>query len=1317
MFRPGTVIVDSGSTFNGFNDAQLLADIADCPALTTHSNGGNMDYPKHGRIQAFPALTAYYNQNCLVNIISLDLLQEKYHVTFDSAADNVFLVELKDDVFVRFEGFGSGLYVCNLNDNVNVYNHAISCLNTVSDNKSFYSRREIEGAERAREQQAQLGWPSDREYYEIIEGNMLKNSRCTLDDINNAKHIYGGSAVELLKGKDVYRPVNTASQVERVEVPPTILQTHPKDELDIDFCYIQGAPYLLIKSAVFKFQAIMTFNRISRIITKGKNKRITYKRGPNDIIKGIEKVIEQFTKRGFKISIVNGDNEFKKLEGKLSVHIEICGAGQHIPRIERGIRYFKDGIRCYFVGLPFKKVPKLMIDECARGWIGIKNSLPQKNGVSKTTSPSTFILGNGQIDGNNLKGIFGKYYEVFDGTDNTTKERRLSCICLRPSNGKGGYYFMNLHTGKMVHGWRFKELAMPDWVIDKVHELAEAEDAPDLDEDGCPFFEWELGTPIRTMIEPQHNHNRDNNTAIMPDVNDTDTDNNEDKNDTDADDQEDPDENKDENDHDDAESISDDSDISFDSHSDDESLSNDVDISYKSDTSEEARSDDPKDTEESRSATVEVRSDPAQKMKYEDLDLESLFDDESDDNSVHELRSEIDTDNILKGPRNRKQTSRFNIGSTGGKKYHVNMLQISNDRFAQFEKIRYGLYSTAVGICFNQMTASKGIKLFGPKAIAAMFKEYKQLNDLKVLGRINVDALSPEQKRKALRAVNLIKEKRCGKIKGRTVADGSVQRKYVPREEASSPTLSLEALMGVLLINSFEERDVAVFDVPGAYLHADIPDDKFVLLKFEGDYFVDIMCDVNPEYKEDVRYENGKKVLYVQILKALYGMIESALLWYTLYTDVLQKEGFVINPYDKCVANKMIDDKQCTIAWYVDDNILSHINPAAVDDVLKTIEGYFPGLVIERGKKLNFLGMEIDFVEKGKFALSLVQYITGMIEELEECLEPYGINLDTQYAHPANKNLFVTTDGNTDLPEDRADIFRKFVAKLIWVEKRGRPDVETSVSFLCTRVKQPNEEDWFKFIRLMSWIKTTKDDVRFIGADDLLNLFVMIDSSHAVHGDMRGHTGGISTFGTGVFDQKSSKQRMNTRSSTETEHVGTSEYLPKPIFFELFMEHQGYKPNITLWKDNESEIRMLNNGKDSCTSNSKHVAIKYFWSTDRIKAGKMKVKYCPTEKMIADYMSKPLQGKLFQIFRNVLMGWAHINTLYDFFAPTEERVENNGKTAVEAKKTKQTFADVVRATKAVEQQNDVIGRGLDPLEHLNTNANANTSLKTNNPEL
>ena len=86
--------------------------------------------------------------------------------------------------------------------------------------------------------------------------------------------------------------------------------------------------------------------------------------------------------------------------------------------------------------------------------------------------------------------------------------------------------------------------------------------------------------------------------------------------------------------------------------------------------------------------------------------------------------------------------------------------------------------------------------------------------------------------------------------------------------------------MALILINAFENRDVAIFDVPGAYLFADL-DDKFALLKIEGD-FVKIMCNVSPDFVEDIVYENEKPVLYVQILKALYGMVESALLWYSI---------------------------------------------------------------------------------------------------------------------------------------------------------------------------------------------------------------------------------------------------------------------------------------------------------------------------------------------------------------------------------------------------------------------------------------------------
>lgn len=244
------------------------------------------------------------------------------------------------------------------------------------------------------------------------------------------------------------------------------------------------------------------------------------------------------------------------------------------------------------------------------------------------------------------------------------------------------------------------------------------------------------------------------------------------------------------------------------------------------------------------------------------------------------------TSTLPRRSRREQQTPKQYEPNFNGKSYGMQLFNLGTRQILEQTKGNVDIRKHTFNVIFTQMTADKGIKEFGEVAVAAIFKEYKQMQELNVLGSLDPDKLTPEEKCSALRAVNLIKLKRCGKVKGRMCANGAPHRNFIPREEAKSPTVSQDGLLCMAIIAAHERRKVGSFDVPGAYLQADVPSDKFRILKLDGKY-VDIMCEVNLEYKQYGRLENGRKVLYLRILKALYGMIESALLWYQLYVEVL----------------------------------------------------------------------------------------------------------------------------------------------------------------------------------------------------------------------------------------------------------------------------------------------------------------------------------------------------------------------------------------------------------------------------------------------
>ena len=171
-------------------------------------------------------------------------------------------------------------------------------------------------------------------------------------------------------------------------------------------------------------------------------------------------------------------------------------------------------------------------------------------------------------------------------------------------------------------------------------------------------------------------------------------------------------------------------------------------------------------------------------------------------------------------------------------------------------------------LSLTQMSFKKDLCKHGMDARKAMLKEFAQIKGKEVFSPIKASSLTPTKRRKALRTINLIKEKRDGVLKGHTCVDGRPQRLYIAKEDASSPTMFLDSLTTLLTIFAVEERHIATADVSGAYLHADM--DEVVFIKLE-DEMVDVFCELDSQYKAYVSLEKNKRVLYLRLNKALYG--------------------------------------------------------------------------------------------------------------------------------------------------------------------------------------------------------------------------------------------------------------------------------------------------------------------------------------------------------------------------------------------------------------------------------------------------------------
>ena len=548
------------------------------------------------------------------------------------------------------------------------------------------------------------------------------------------------------------------------------------------------------------------------------------------------------------------------------------------------------------------------------------------------------------------------------------------------------------------------------------------------------------------------------------------------------------------------------------------------------------------------------------------------------------------------------------------------------------------------------MTTTKALKQFPKEALDAMRSEVTSLLGKSTFDGVLIHELSPDQRKKILRTIMNITEKwlpdldekgtrLLDKIKARFCVDGRGQdRAEYDKTEIESPTAYFISICCVAQTAAQERRFVCVGDVGTAYLNAMMPSHdpkKHVHVRIEKD-IADIMCEIDTSFKQ---YQSKSGSIVARLRKALYGCIESAKLWYLEITKTLTDWGFTANPRDPCVLNKTIRGKQLTVVIYVDDMMMTCVFEEEVHNLAEDLRAKYGQFRTSDGPTLNFLGAKWIYDGKGYVLILQLGMIQDLITSRENTLRIRGAVLKSNVHSPGAPYLFERSEGCQLLNDKDKATYHTDVATALYIGQRSRPDINTVVGELCKRVKSPTTEDDSKLDRLIAYLKTTRDVPLRLGyISEVPRVIVSIDAAFANREMMKSTSGVCITLGTGFFMASSKVQKINTKSSTEAEIIAVSDGMNVPMWLADFLKYQGFeKKTIQVHQDNQSCIALLTKGR-STAETTRFIAIRHYWISYYIFTKVVELLYVPTEEMVSDYFTKPLQGTLFEKMVTRILG-------------------------------------------------------------------------------
>ena len=753
--------------------------------------------------------------------------------------------------------------------------------------------------------------------------------------------------------------------------------------------------------------------------------------------------------------------------------------GEHVKRAERNNQTIAGDIRAIFHSLPYKAYPRTMTKYATMVAAANFNHFPAKGGVSSYYSPHV-IMGKKPLNyKKHCLYNFGDYVEGFHENypTNTQKQRAVSGIYLRPlPNSLNSHEIMNLETGLVNKVVKVTKMQITDHVIKAVNALAEEQGIKSLkieSKNKVPIMpaDWIAGVDTEEAQEENE------------------------ANEVDEDDPQDRDYQEPQNTRYEYER-----DINnegkFEAIDDDELaelLADEHAVDYRARDADELVSE-VVDEEPVAEEQPNEESNPINSTQNDEITgvAEQIVEAEQDDESDPD--DEIEVVGVLEGEnrptRTQQQPERMTYDRFGSptktarnyfQKPTIEMLERKHNIFTQtttslnpeldleytpHEAAVLGMYinhlntvDMKTGYSFGQQYMfEKGLKVFGDRAWNGGMKELTQLNDREVFAPTLVNDLTPEEKEKAQEALLFVTEKRDLTVKGRLCYNGKPLRAWTDKEDTASPTVSQEGVTLTSAIAAKEGRDKMSGDVPNAFVQANMPAAQLqvgdrVIMKVTGS-LAKVLVQLDPnKYEKFMVFENGRPVIYLIVLKAIYGLLVAALIWYQKFRTDLEGIGFVFNNCDPCVCNRTVYGKQHTVCFHVDDLFSTHMEPRVNDEFeawLNKMYGEYSEVKTTRGDIHDFLGVIYDFSEPGKVKLDMIDYVQQMLDEF-----PVKFTEKDSVANPAATDLFEVGNGKL-LDAKTKKEFHTFTAKGLFLCGRARPDIKQVIAVLCTRVQNAN---------------------------------------------------------------------------------------------------------------------------------------------------------------------------------------------------------------------------------------------------------------------